>query len=187
MAIGSTVYNAVGGLVSGAVHFFRAALNGGTIHPPGSVDTDWVVANSDASTANSTTEQLYPASIDDSTVTPIKIPPGATSVLFRLRCPITGTLTTTTAPVIKPIVTDQAGVPMRIDTTDCDGAGQTLNMGSASNVMRDANYYYGDVLTLSGYDMQCCGGLLYVTVSTAAVITDGTNPIAAAVMVKFRN
>ena len=152
----------------------------------GSCRADWQVANSSAATANSAAELLRPATVDDSNVTPITIPEGATRISVRLRYAV-ATTTCTTAPKAVIVATDTNGVPERIDNVDSDAAGTTLGVADAADptlVMRDATYFYSDVMTFTLPDLMG-NSTLYVLIKTAANYSGGTP--AVAVMVKFLN
>lgn len=150
---------------------------------PGSIQSNWVVANTDASAVQAAGELLNPASSDDASVTPVVLPAGCTRVLARLR--INDAVTTyTTSPVVQFWVTDGNGVPTRIDNADSSAAGVTMT-GTTSDA-RDGTYHYSDPIDLTGYDA-LGGAKLYALIETAAAYTDGTDPVSVEVMILALN
>lgn len=143
---------------------------------PGSLKGNWITANDDARTAQST---LDVGAITDSTFKWVEVPAGATRFLLRGLTP-QGTTATGTSPIVRLIgvygpLTSNApadGVRvMRIDNADADATGITVTLGGdGTGVLSDATWDYGDPTTLDGYD---CKGAWYIGVQviTAASIT----------------
>lgn len=157
----------------------------------GSVQSDWIVAVSDATaTAESGAGLLNPSA--STAATKVPIPFGATRVLVRSRF-ASNVANTTTEPVITIWGTDRNGVPLRLDNIDPNAAGITMVSHDtvASNPIgadfsssdpvggNTSTFRYGQVTSLSGYD--CLGSQwLYILRSTAA-------GYASSIMVLFLN
>lgn len=182
MAIGGQTR---GGVQSGGMNVMMPASGGGT----------WVVVNDDAETAQSSTDLLRPAAIDDSTFHWCKVGDGATRCLVRARQAVAATVTT--SPVIRvfgaygtSIAGDGswpntsaaavAGDPkfLRLDNVDWNAAGLTLTLvTSGTGLNRDNDYAYTDVMPdLTGIDLKGCQWV-GVAVETAANVSAGTVPI----------
>lgn len=150
-----------------------------------SVKGSWITANDDAETAQSATDLLVPAGIDDSVFHWIVVGPGATRALIRARALVGATVTTD--PVVRLIgaygkinadgsfANDGTVKFLRLDNADANAAGLTLDLiSSGANTLRDATYQYSDVLpSLDGVDLK---GAHYVgvAVETAANVNTGT-------------
>ncbi len=147
----------------------------------GSAKADWKIANSDITTTN-TASLLRPGlATGETNIIALPIPEGATRILTRTRHPPSG-VTFTTHPVVRYYVTDQNGVPTRIDNTDANATGITLTSSANTAADAAATYRYSNVSSLDGYD--CLGGgTLFALIETAAAGASYTG----AVMVLFLN
>lgn len=178
MAIGSTV---------------AAAMKNGPFQTvlPGSMKSDWVVANNDTKTTQSAAELLNPVSTNDSNVTPVTIPDGASGFLWRVRIPIAVT-TLTTDPVIRWYGVDETTslpVPLRLDATASNAAGIEVDISGtapSSTLAQDATYYYSPVYSRTPTDTLGCK-TLYCLIETASTYTDGATSQSCSVIVKFTN
>lgn len=152
-----------------------------------SANGDWIVANDDAETAQSATDLLRPAAIDDSVFHWVKVGPNATRVLVRARQAVGATVTT--SPVVRIIgafgsiasdgtFADDGTVRfLRLDSADWNATGVTLTLvSSGTGLNRDTSYAYTDVSTLDGYDMKGAN-YIGIAVETAANVNSGTVPI----------
>ena len=153
---------------------------------PGSGQSDWIVAHSASTAAESPSSLLLdPGDAAISTnVREIAIPPGATRVWFRQSFLVSGANVSTLA-IIYPWCGDTQGNWWRIDTTDQNGAGLTLGADTteANNVVTtDGLTYLGDLVTLSGNDM-LAGSVLRVLVQTASAHGSATQQV----LCKFGN
>lgn len=163
------------------------SIQSGAATVPCSAKGDWIIANDDAETAQSATDLLRPAAIDDSVFHWVKVGPNATRVLVRARQAVGATVTT--SPVVRVIgvygttsdgatFADDGTVRfLRLDNADWNATGVTLTLvSSGTGLNRDATYAYTDVSTLDGYDLKGC---MYVgiAVETAANVNSGTVPI----------
>jgi len=156
----------------------------------GSAQSDWIIANVETKTVQSSAELLRPASTNDSNVTPIEVPAGLTRFLWSLRFPI-ATTTLTTDPVFRFFGADLSGRVMRLDNEDNSATGiKITHAGESPSTtaiwLNDGTYYYTDVYDLEGMDLRGCK-TLYVLVETASNYTDGATSQTGVVQVKFLN
>lgn len=162
-------------------------VSSGPLVFPASVKGTWTIANDDAETAQSATDLLVPAGIDDSTFHWVEVHPGATRVLVRARMAVGATVTTD--PIVRIIgafadpasdgsyANDGSVMFLRLDNADWNATGVTLDLTSSGSTMNsDSVYAYSDVTTLDGYDVK---GSWYigVAVETAANVNSGTVPV----------
>ena len=173
---------AIGALVKGGANNDYSA-----VVIPSSLKGVWTTAHDDSETAQSATELLYPASIDDSGFHWIEVPHCASRVLVR--AVMTKTATVTTSPVVRVVgaygtvasdgsfATDGTAQFLRLDNVDANAVGVTLTLvSSGASLLQDATYAYSDPPTLEGYDLR---GAKYVgiLVETAANLSAGTVPV----------
>lgn len=165
------------------------------VHVIASARGNWVTVNDDAETAQSATDLLRPAAIDDSVFHWCEVRDGATRCLIRARMAIAATVTT--SPVVRVFgaygtsingtgawpdtsAAAVAGDPyfLRLDNVDWNAAGLTLTLvTTGTGLNRDNDYAYTDVMPdLTGIDMKGCAWI-GVAVETAANVDTGTVPI----------
>lgn len=152
---------------------------------------NWVVINDDAETAQSATDLLRPAAIDDAVYHWCEVRDGATRCLVRARMAVGATVTT--SPVVRLVgaygqITSDGSFPntsaaavarnplfLRLDSADWNAAGFTLTLvTSGTGLNRDNDFAYTDIMPdLDGYDLK---GANYVgiMVETAANVDTGT-------------
>lgn len=183
MAIGGQTR---GGVQSGGMNVMMPASGGGT----------WVVVNDNAETAQSSTDLLRPAAIDDSTFHWCKVGDGATRCLVRARMTADSN-TVAQDPIIRVFgaygtsingdgswpdtsAAATAGDPrfLRLDNVDWNAAGLTIDLVTdGAGMNRDATYAYSDVVPdLTGLDLKGCQWV-GVAVQQAADVSTGTVPI----------
>eukprot|EP00914_Ancora_sagittata_P009931 GHVO01018897.1.p2 GENE.GHVO01018897.1~~GHVO01018897.1.p2 ORF type:complete len:173 (-),score=28.94 GHVO01018897.1:233-751(-) len=149
----------------------------------GSVKSDWTAANTSLQTVNTDALLNIGTSTDYTTVSPIEVPDGATRVFLR-GAVSTDATAFTTAPVVVLVGVDKNGIPQRVDDPDdSNGTGITLTFTGAGVFTADSMYW-----TEVTSDFDCLGyETIYVLVSTAASITDGSTQQAATAYVRFTN
>lgn len=147
---------------------------------------DWQVANSSLQTVNTDALLNLATSTSYSAVVPIVVPAGCTRMWLRGAVDDAAT-TFTTDPIVKIVGADGNGVPERLDTSDCDAAGVTIDFQISSAVFTDGTDLWTDVYGgSSGYDLKG-NRKVYVLVSTAASVTDGASQVTCRAYVKFGN
>lgn len=182
MAIGAQTQ---GGVSNGAM----------PVHVMASARGNWTVVNDDAETAQSATDLLRPAAIDDSTFHWCRVSDGVTRCLVRARQAVAAAVTT--SPVVRVFgaygnsITAAGSWPdtsaaaiardplfLRLDNVDWNAAGLTLTLvTSGTGLNRDNDYAYTDVMPdLTGIDMKGCQWV-GVAVETAANVDTGTVPV----------
>lgn len=152
---------------------------------PGSVQSDFVVFNSDATVAQSSAEMIALYTIPDASFRWWKVPEGATSACFAGLCN-SSTTGVTTDPVIRIFGLKNAGDfsdpiagadPIRLDSpADIAATGITVDFGTLVGdnfvVSDDGSTpagYMSRLTNASGYDLQGCS-YVGVCVETAAVL-----------------
>lgn len=156
---------------------------------PGSVQSDWHLANSNVSTVTTDALLNLGTSTDYQTVIPITVPLGAVSVLLRIAV-TTDATTFTTDPRLRLVAADANGVPTRLDNTDNGASGIVLAIDGASTDFTANAKYWSDVVELDAYTKKgdvLGNKTLYVLVDTAAAYTDGSTAQAVEAYVKFLN
>lgn len=158
--------------------FIKAGTNTQGKQPmvPSSAKSSWHVCHDNAETAQG--EVDAPHDIPDDVFHWVQVPESATKVLVRGRIPLASTVAT--SPIVKVLGVngkiaeagsfDDAptgasyGVFTRLDTTDWNGTGVTVELETA-NVCVDDTYDWGNVTDNDGYDLLGCEyvGLLVVT------------------------
>lgn len=148
-----------------------------------------LVANANATSAQSATELKLPTTISGTNFRWIKVGPSVTRVRLRLRFPV-GVSAVTTSPVVRlfgAVVFDAETIPStstgdlsgstveyrRLDNTSESAAGITLTayVPASTAGIRDATYAYSDLS--SAYDVEGCQ-FVGVMVETASNLTGGT-------------
>lgn len=166
---------------------------GGQVVYPASLRGLWVTANDDAETAQSETDLLRPAAVDDPTFHWVAVPFGATRVLVRARYDAEATVTA--SPVVRLVGADEYPLEdgtladdgtvrfIRLDNRAADAEGVTLTLAtSGGGLLRDGTYAYSDPPTLDGYDLLGSRSV-GVLVETAADVDTG----AVAIELLFLN
>lgn len=144
---------------------------------PGLWKAGWgVVCSNSNATAQTAGQLLAPltAAITSEVVT-LPIPIGASRFLLRQRVSASG-VTVSTLAIAFAFVTDQQGMPLRVDATDQNAVGQTLPLeGTLANNLVDATYAFGDPIgPFSTYG----GTTLIVLRGTASAHTGGATNAA---------
>lgn len=149
----------------------------------GSLKGSWGTANTSLQTVTTNALLNLGTGTDYPSALKVEVPDGATRVYIRGSVSTDAT-TFTTAPVIVPVGIDANGVPQRIDApTDSDATGVTLTFAGSGVFTHDGDYWT-DVTS----DYDCLGySHIYVLVSTAASITDGSTQQVATAHVRFTN
>lgn len=147
----------------------------------GSAQADWELANTSLQTANTDVLLNLGHATSYSNVYPMEVPVGVTRMWVRGAVGTSAT-TYTTDPVLKIVGADANGIPQRLDSSDNDAAGVTVDFVSGGMFTADTKYWTGVYGGASGYDLKG-SKTVYVLVSTAAAITDGTDPVTASAYV----
>ena len=174
---------AIGVVINGNV-----GTGGAGAFVPCSARGSWTTVNEDAETAQSATDLLRPAAIDDAVFHWMKVGDGTSRCMVRARQAVAATVTT--SPVVRVFAAygtpDSSGAFAddgtvkfcRLDNVDWNAAGLTLTLvTSGTGLNRDTSYAYTDVMPdLTGLDLK---GAWYigVAVETAANVDTGTVPI----------
>lgn len=148
----------------------------------------WIVANDDAETAQSATDLLRPAGIDDDVFHWVKVGTNVTRALVRARMAVGATVAGN--PIVRVIgaygTPDTSGAFaddgtvrfLRLDNADANAAGLTLTLASSgTGLMQDGTYAYSDPMPdLTGIDLKGCN-YVGVAVEDNADVNSGTVPI----------
>lgn len=153
----------------------------------GSCQSNWVKANDSTETINTDALQDFSTSTSYSNVIPLTVPKNATRVLVRSRFP-SGTATFTTDPVVRLVVTDGNGAPLRIDASgDSDATGVTIQVEDSDDFFTDEDgVVWSDATDMDGYDLKG-GTTLYVLIETISDYEDGSGSVDGDVYVLFLN
>lgn len=152
----------------------------------GAALADWMEANGSLQTVNTNALLNLATGSAYTYVYPINVPSGCTRMWLRGAVDDAAT-TFTTDPIVKIVGADANGVPERLDSSDCDAAGVTIDFQASTAVFTDGTDLWTDVYGgASGFDLKG-NRKVYVLVSTAAVITDGASNVTARAYVKFGN
>lgn len=158
---------------------------------PASIRGGWVVANSDAKTAQSAADLLAPLGCTDSAVRWVRVPSAASAVVIRARYPSTAT-TFSTSPVVRvygvygdtgdsPAANDGAVPIMRIDAASATASGLTVPVAAAASSLANGSVRYSGPTSLVGLDCKCAT-YIGVFVETAAVLGSGSGDVVIEVM-----
>lgn len=169
---------AIGQIASGS-----ANAPGGQV-AQSSVQSGWVVANTDLQTAD-TAALLKPYLITRAAFSWVRVPFSCTRVLLKGRNLATMSATGTPGAVVRVIVARGtpdssggfSGVPGnaafavfdRVDNVDANAAGVTLTFATTTN-MEDTVYEYTDPVDLTGVDLKA-GSFVGMLVETACAVT----------------
>lgn len=178
--------------ISGGPNTFNLSAS---VSAPCSVKGGWVVANTDAKTAQSGASLLSPLACTDNAVHWVRVPDRATGMLIRARYG-SGLTTAGTQPVVRVFGTsadlESLGAPVadgtmdvwRIDAASPGAAGLTVPVLDAAASLSDGSARYGSLQSLAPLDAL---GAAYVAVfiQTAATVAAGSSDIA--IDVKFLN
>lgn len=163
---------------------------------PGSIESDWIVAHTNATNAQDAGDFTDLSAIDDEEFSWKAPPLGATRVILRARTTDDAT-TFTQLPVGELWGIDAKGAPLRLDQDDQSSASRiTLNLDSDSvkgldidgkgAAAGDDGWIYGDPNGEEGFDIKGCRWIGF-PVRTAANITDGASARVVQVLMKFLN
>ena len=151
----------------------------------GAAQADWELANTSLQTVNTDVLLNLAHATSYSNAIPLQVPIGVTRMWLRGAVGTAAT-TFTTDPVVKIVGADENGIPERLDSSDNDAAGVTVDFVASGMFTADSKYWTDVYGGSSGYDLKG-NKTVYVLVSTAAAITDGTDPVTASAYVKWGN
>jgi hypothetical protein len=152
----------------------------------GSALADWELAHSSLQTVSTNALLNLGTATAYLNVIPIAVPQGCTRMWLR-GAVSTDATTMTTDPIVVIVGADGNGIPERLDSADSNATGVTIDFQVAATTFTADSKLWTDVLGGdAGYDLKG-NRTVYILVATAAVITDGTDPVTASAYVKFGN